>query len=191
MPAAAHGAVRIDARTAVVKTAAGAAIVYRSPFRIVFTDARGEVVLSEARARAGDLHIGGYFDLYTPRPTTKELLLRWAELAVFTPFFRLHGSLLAGTHTPWRYDRQTVHIYDGLAALHQREVPLILRLWREAQRTGIPPPDLCGSPIPAIAARRDRTRSGCSARTCWSPRWSPRAPVAAASTSPQDAGARR
>jgi alpha-glucosidase len=50
--------------------------------------------------------IGGYFDLYTPRPTTKELLLRWAELAVFTPFFRLHGSLLAGTHTPWRYDRE-------------------------------------------------------------------------------------
>src|SRR5205085_11095261 len=36
--------------------------------------------------------IGGYFDVYTPKPTTKELLLRWAELAVFTPFFRLHGS---------------------------------------------------------------------------------------------------
>jgi sulfoquinovosidase len=83
--------------------------------------------------------IGGYLDLYTPHPTTKELLLRWAELSVFTPFFRLHGSLLAGTHTPWRYDAQTVRIYNRLARLHDREIPLILRLWREADRTGIPP----------------------------------------------------
>ncbi len=83
--------------------------------------------------------IGGYFDLFTPHATTKELLLRWAELAVFTPFFRLHGSLLAGTHVPWRYDDQTVRIYNRLARLHQRAVPLILRLWREADRTGIPP----------------------------------------------------
>ncbi|MBV9801401.1 MAG: glycoside hydrolase family 31 protein [Solirubrobacterales bacterium] len=83
--------------------------------------------------------IGGYFDLFTPHATTKELLLRWAELAVFTPLFRLHGSLLAGTHVPWRYDDQTVRIYNRLARLHQRAVPLILRLWREADRTGIPP----------------------------------------------------
>ncbi len=83
--------------------------------------------------------IGGYFDLFTPRPTTKELFLRWAELAVFTPFFRLHGSLVHGVHTPWSYDAQTVRIYNRLARLHQRALPLILRLWREADRTGVPP----------------------------------------------------
>ena len=83
--------------------------------------------------------IGGYFDIYTPKPTTKELLLRWAELATFTPFFRLHGSLLHGVHLPWTYDAQTVRIYNQLARLHERAVPLILRLWRDANRTGVPP----------------------------------------------------
>lgn len=83
--------------------------------------------------------IGGYFDLFAPKPTTKELLLRWAELAVFTPFYRLHGSLLNGTHTPWRYDAETVRIYNRLSLLHERAAPLIYRLWRQAERTGVPP----------------------------------------------------
>ncbi len=47
--------------------------------------------------------IGGYYDLTTP-PTTKELFLRWAEWAALSPVFRLHGSGLHGTHTPWSFD---------------------------------------------------------------------------------------
>jgi sulfoquinovosidase len=102
--------------------------------------------------------IGGYFDIYTPKPTTKELLLRWAELAVFTPFFRLHGSLIKGTHTPWRYDKQTVRIYNRLSLLHERAVPLILHLWRQADRTGIPPtrPLWLAYPGDRHAARQDQ-----------------------------------
>ncbi len=82
--------------------------------------------------------IGGYYDVTTP-PTTKELLLRWAEWAALSPIFRLHGSGRAGTHTPWSYDAQTVSTYTALSLLHQRAAPLILKLWREADRTGIPP----------------------------------------------------
>ncbi len=82
--------------------------------------------------------IGGYYDYTTP-PTTKELLLRWAEWAVLSPIFRLHGSGRVGTHTPWSYDRQTVSIYSALSRLHERAAPLILRLWRQADATGIPP----------------------------------------------------
>ncbi len=82
--------------------------------------------------------IGGYFDLNTP-PTTKELFLRWAEWAALSPIFRLHGSGRTGTHTPWSYDAQTVRAYIALSKLHQRAAPLILRLWRQADRTGIPP----------------------------------------------------
>ncbi len=82
--------------------------------------------------------IGGYYDLTTP-PTTKELFLRWAEWAALSPIFRLHGSGRAGTHTPWSYDPQTVRAYTALSKLHQRAAPLILRLWRQADRTGIPP----------------------------------------------------
>ncbi len=47
--------------------------------------------------------IGGYFDLGPFSPTTQELFVRWAEWAALSPLFRLHGSLVAGTHTPWSY----------------------------------------------------------------------------------------
>jgi alpha-glucosidase len=81
--------------------------------------------------------IGGYFD-YTSPPTTKDLFLRWAEWAALTPVFRLHGSGRSGTHTPWSYDAQTVQTYIALSRLHLEAVPLILRLWKLADRTGIP-----------------------------------------------------
>jgi alpha-glucosidase (family GH31 glycosyl hydrolase) len=82
--------------------------------------------------------VGGYYDYTTP-PTTKELFLRWAEWAVFSPVFRLHGSGRTGTHAPWTYDAQTVTTYRALSRLHARAVPLILRRWRAADRTGMPP----------------------------------------------------
>jgi alpha-D-xyloside xylohydrolase len=101
--------------------------------------------------------IGGYFDVRIG-PTTKELFLRWAELAALTPFFRLHGSLIAGVHTPWSYDAQTVRIYRALTRLHQRAEPLILRLWRAAVRTGVPPtrPLWLAAPGDPRAAREDQ-----------------------------------
>jgi alpha-glucosidase (family GH31 glycosyl hydrolase) len=83
--------------------------------------------------------IGGYFDVGPYTATTKELFIRWAEWAALSPFFRVHGSVLAGTHTPWSYDAATLRIYQAMARLHRRARPLILRLWRAAQRTGIPP----------------------------------------------------
>ena len=82
--------------------------------------------------------IGGYVDLVTP-PTTKELFIRWAQWAALSPVMRLHGSIVAGTHTPWSYDAETVRIYKRLSRLHLRAAPLIMRLWREAAATGVPP----------------------------------------------------
>jgi alpha-glucosidase (family GH31 glycosyl hydrolase) len=82
--------------------------------------------------------IGGFFDVGPYAPTTRELFLRWAEWAALSPMFRIHGSVLAGTHTPWSYDDQTVSIYNRLARLHLRARPLIMRLWRHARRTGMP-----------------------------------------------------
>jgi hypothetical protein len=81
--------------------------------------------------------IGGYIDYHTPA-TTKELFLRWAEMAALSPVFRLHGSANAGTHPPWMYDAETVSAYRALSQLHDHAAPLILRLWREAAATGMP-----------------------------------------------------
>ena len=83
--------------------------------------------------------IGGYFDIGPYQATTKELFIRWAEWAALSPFFRLHGSVLAGTHMPWSYDTQTLRLYKSMAALHRRARPLLARLWRSARRNGIPP----------------------------------------------------
>ncbi len=100
--------------------------------------------------------IGGYEDLTTGK-TTKELLLRWAELAALTPFYRLHNSGNAGTQMPWAFDPQTVAVYKRYAALHRSAQGLITRLWHTADATGIPimRPLWLADPGDAAAARQD------------------------------------
>ncbi|MEA2167799.1 MAG: sulfoquinovosidase [Solirubrobacteraceae bacterium] len=83
--------------------------------------------------------IGGYFDVGPFVATTKELFDRWSAWAALSPYFRLHGSVLNGTHTPWSYDQETVDHYNAFTRLHLAARPLILRLMRRAARTGIPP----------------------------------------------------
>jgi alpha-glucosidase len=81
--------------------------------------------------------VGGAYGFGTP-PTTKQLFIRWAEWAALTPVFRLHGAGRTGTHTPWSFDLQTVKIYNAISRLHLAAAPLILKLWRAADRTGMP-----------------------------------------------------
>lgn len=81
--------------------------------------------------------IGGYFDFVSPA-TTKELFIRWAQWAVLSPVFRVHGSTNAGTHMPWIYDEETIRIWRELSALRLRAQPYLQRLWREAQDSGMP-----------------------------------------------------
>ena len=54
--------------------------------------------------------IGGFFDI-PYGATSKELFIRWVEWAALSPMFRIHGSVAAGTHTPWSYDAETLRIY--------------------------------------------------------------------------------
>ncbi|MBV9915359.1 MAG: hypothetical protein JO153_02565 [Solirubrobacterales bacterium] len=82
--------------------------------------------------------IGGYYDIGPYPPTSKELFLRWVAWSALSPFYRLHGSVLAGVHAPWSFDASTVRIYKSLARLHARLVPLLVRLWEQADRTGVP-----------------------------------------------------
>ncbi len=86
--------------------------------------------------------IGGYtqfnpVDLIIP-PTDSELFTRWAEAAVFTPFFRVHNSGLDGVRMPWDFDQATLNRWKKTVNLHQRARPLIRRLWEKFVRTGMP-----------------------------------------------------
>ncbi len=102
--------------------------------------------------------IGGYFDIGPNRPTTPELFVRWAEWSALTPFFRVHGSLLAGTHVPWSYGPRVLDRYRRLLALHLAARPRILALWRRAAKTGIPVvrPLWLAYPRDRRAARQDQ-----------------------------------
>jgi alpha-glucosidase (family GH31 glycosyl hydrolase) len=90
--------------------------------------------------------IGGYLDFFDREidgsevtklePTTRELLLRWAEWAALTPVFRLHGAIVI-EHTPWSFPR-TLSVYRSIERLHKSAEPLIEELWREADETGVP-----------------------------------------------------
>ncbi|MFN8543156.1 MAG: glycoside hydrolase family 31 protein [Candidatus Binatia bacterium] len=81
--------------------------------------------------------IPGYLDV-TLRSPTKELYLRWSEAAALTPFFRVHNSPLTGVRMPWSYDEETKATWARMARLHLAARPLILALWRNAVRTGVP-----------------------------------------------------
>ena len=90
--------------------------------------------------------IGGYLDFYDREingkevielePTSRELLLRWAEWAALTPIFRLHGAIVI-EHTPWSFPR-TLSTYRTIERLHQSAENLIQELWQQADETGLP-----------------------------------------------------
>lgn len=82
--------------------------------------------------------IGGYADYLTGQ-TSRELFIRWTQAAALMPIFRVHNSASSGVRLPWDYDQEALRIWTRYAELHQRAAPLILRLWQEAQASGIPP----------------------------------------------------
>jgi sulfoquinovosidase len=94
--------------------------------------------------------IGGYVDVGRGAPTIpdqydfgnatdKELFLRWTQAAVFTPYFRVHNNQASGVKYPWSFDEEALQNFAAMADLHHRITPLIRRLWRDFERTGVPP----------------------------------------------------
>ncbi len=81
--------------------------------------------------------IGGYIDTLTGSPS-EELYDRWSEWAALSPYFRVHNAASTGVRMPWSYGGSTLALWEAMAALHEKAVPLIRRLWRKGRRTGIP-----------------------------------------------------
>ena len=82
--------------------------------------------------------IGGYFDFHVGAADA-ELYTRWSFWAALSPVFRVHNSSSNGVRMPWFYGEETLGHWRKAAELHLKAAPLIMRLWQEAQTTGVPP----------------------------------------------------
>ena len=82
--------------------------------------------------------IGGYFDFHVGAASA-ELYTRWSFWAALSPVFRVHNSSSNGVRMPWFYGEETLEHWRKAAELHLKAAPLMMRLWQEAQTTGVPP----------------------------------------------------
>lgn len=81
--------------------------------------------------------IGGYTSIYNIL-RTKELFLRWAEMAVFTPVMRTHEGNRPSTNFQYYEDADTMEAFARLTKLHVELTPYIKELVRENAQKGIP-----------------------------------------------------
>ncbi len=79
--------------------------------------------------------VGGYLDLVAPA-TSKELFIRWSQLASFTAINRIHNSTMNGSRYPWDFDRQAIRVYRRYARAKFRLIPFVDRLAKRAARSG-------------------------------------------------------
>ena len=138
-----------------------------------------------AAPTASRTDIGGYFDVGPTRRRPRSCSSAGPSGRRCRRSSACTASVAAGTHTPWSYDDETVAIYKQLsqpAPAGRAADPAAVadgRTGPASRRRG-----RSGSPTPGDRrGRARRTRSGCSAATCSSRRWSRRAPPRAASTS--------
>jgi alpha-glucosidase (family GH31 glycosyl hydrolase) len=81
--------------------------------------------------------VGGYRD----GGPSKEVLIRWAQLGAFSPYFENGGI---GEHRPWLFDDETLAIYRASALIHQALGPYFMDTavarWREGRSMVSPMP---------------------------------------------------
>ena len=81
--------------------------------------------------------IGGYTSLFD-NTRTKELFLRWAEMAVFTPFMRTHEGNRPDTNFQYYEDGDCMDQLARLVKIHTALAPLLKELVSENAAKGIP-----------------------------------------------------
>ncbi|WP_044957803.1 glycoside hydrolase family 31 protein [Butyrivibrio sp. LC3010] len=70
--------------------------------------------------------------------TNSELLCRWIEAAVFSPFFRNHTAKATRAQEPWKFNDETTDIYRKYVELRYKFLPYIYDLFYQCQETGLP-----------------------------------------------------
>ena len=81
--------------------------------------------------------IGGYTSLFG-NTRTKELFLRWAEMAVFTPVMRTHEGNRPSENFQFYEDEDTIEKFSRLTRIHTELYPYINSVLEEYYSTGIP-----------------------------------------------------
>lgn len=78
--------------------------------------------------------VGGFWkSLKSP-----ELFVRWIELGVFYPFFRVHSALNTRRQEPWSFGKKYEKIIVNYIKLRYRLLPYIYSCFYEAKEKGIP-----------------------------------------------------
>jgi alpha-glucosidase len=77
--------------------------------------------------------IGGFSG--DPSP---ELLLRWMQMAVFTPFFRVHSSLTSPRREPWKFEAPYREAIRKALKLRYRLMPYLYTLAWKSSHYGAP-----------------------------------------------------
>lgn len=82
--------------------------------------------------------IGGYTSVgYIKR--TKEVFMRWAEQAAFTPIMRTHESNRPDSNWQFNSDEETLSHFAKMAKVHVALKPYLKNLVEEYTKTGMPP----------------------------------------------------
>ncbi len=82
--------------------------------------------------------IAGYMTFGLTRPSTKELYIRWTELAALLPIMRTHHGTARPRNWTWDRDDETLFIFTRYARLHALLFPYLYSLSIEAHSTGLP-----------------------------------------------------
>ncbi len=69
---------------------------------------------------------------------TGELLVRWTQLAAFTPFFRNHSNIGTIDQEPWAFGPEVERICQRYIELRYQLLPYFYGLFRQAHRQGTP-----------------------------------------------------
>lgn len=77
--------------------------------------------------------IGGFGSDATP-----ELMVRFFQAAVFSPFFRSHSAMGTKRQEPWAFNKETTDCIREVIKLRYRFIPYIYDLAHECERTGAP-----------------------------------------------------
>ena len=94
--------------------------------------------ISSASSAIGLTHsdIGGYTSLFGNK-RSKELFIRWAEMATFSPLMRTHEGNRPQDNFQYYEDSETMDLLADLTKIHKFLEPYLRDIVREASETGI------------------------------------------------------